>query len=287
MINKNNVVPKNFDINQYQGMDRLSALDWLFQLESRYQLHTAIDSFHLFVNSSDEINEEEQLQFLNQIIEDYFNEPFKVDRLYSFFSKQLNENAVITIYYKYEQLPAAIIDGNVKIMTSEDFYQNHQLYKHLYNIDNESFISKVIEYEDSLDSIKRTPILIDLTQPNKVLEKEFKNILMKLRDQISTVNPVKGLTNYKLITWASYQLLAYIDLYLWSMINKKTIKPAVISRALYQNQSDYGEDTLRKSVKPILDRLFYSHGIHDNTLIYPTQLFDELKALAIENSEIF
>lgn len=287
MAKKINVIPTAFDIKKYEGMDRLSALNWLFQLESRYQLHAAIESFEIFTDSCQKINKDEKLQFLNRIIADYFDEPFKIDRLYNFFSNNFNENVVITIYEKYEQLPSTITDSNVKIMTTKDFYSNHKFYGHLYTPDDELFISKIINYDESLESIKKTPLMVDLTQSDEILEREFKKVLETLRYQISSVKPVRGLTNYKLINWATYQLLAYIDLYLWSLINNKDIKRPVLSRALYQYQPYCGEETLRKSVKPIVDRLFNSHGIHDEDLKYPTQLFDELKALALANSEFF
>jgi hypothetical protein len=287
MTKKMTAIPLSFEIKKYAGMDRLSALDWLFQLESRYQLYAAIESFEIFTDSCMAISEDEKLNFLNRIVDDYFNEPFKIDRIYNFFSKKLNESVVITIYEEYEQLPSTITDSNVKIMTTKDFYSNYKFYGHLYDLEDDFFIRKIIKYEESLESIKKTPILIDLTQPNEVLIDEFKKTLDILRGCIKKVKPVKRLENYKLKKWATYQLLAYIDLYLWSRINTRTLKRPVLSRALYQYQTYCGEDTLRKNVEPIVDRLFNSHGIHDDNLKYPTQIFDELQALALENLEIY
>ena len=44
------VLPSYLKLENYDGMDRLSALGWLFQLEARYQLYSSLDGF---IDSSD------------------------------------------------------------------------------------------------------------------------------------------------------------------------------------------------------------------------------------------
>ena len=62
-INKN-AIPHYFKLENYDEMEKLSALGWLFQLESRYQLHSAIESY---VDSSHYLTDEEKFNFLNLI----------------------------------------------------------------------------------------------------------------------------------------------------------------------------------------------------------------------------
>lgn len=120
-----NVLPSSFKLENYDGMDRLSALGWLFQLEARYQLYSSLNDF---IDSSHSLTTEEKKNFLNLIIKDYFNNPFKLDRQYTFFSKYHNENVDIFIYAEYEKLPKMIVSGAIRPMTANDFHQNYELY---------------------------------------------------------------------------------------------------------------------------------------------------------------
>ena len=64
------VLPSYLKLENYDGMDRLSALGWLFQLEARYQLYSSLDGF---IDSSHSLPTEEKKNFLNLIIKDYFD----------------------------------------------------------------------------------------------------------------------------------------------------------------------------------------------------------------------
>lgn len=277
------VLPSYLKLENYDGMDRLSALEWLFQLEARYQLHSSLDGF---IDSSHSLTTEEKKNFLNLIIKDYFNNPFKLDRQYTFFSKYHNENVDIFIYAEYEKLPKMIVSGAIRPMTANDFHQNYELYGGLFHNDrdNEPFFKKIIRYDSDFEHIKSVPMYIDLTLSDKTLEEEFKRNLANLRAEVKDIQPLqKNVDNYKLADWASYKLLAYIDLYLWSCINDITLKKPTLIRAL---QLNYSDSTLRKTIDSIVNRLFNSHGVKGEDFKSPSQLFEELSILALLNSEI-
>ena len=61
------VLPGYLKLENYDGMDRLSALGWLFQLEARYQLYSSLDGF---IDCSHSLHAEEKKNFLNLIIKD-------------------------------------------------------------------------------------------------------------------------------------------------------------------------------------------------------------------------
>lgn len=279
-----NILPHSFKLENYEGMDRLSPLEWLFQLEARYQLHASLESF---IDCSHRLTNEEKKKFLDLIITDYFKNPFKLDRQYKFFSQNHEENVEIFIYAEYEKLPQIVTSGAIRPMTIKDFHRANQLYGELFHNDRnaEPFFKEVIKQHSSIDSLKLIPFYMDLSFSDEVLEKEFKRNLASLRANFKDIEPTKNLTKYKLAYWASYKLLAYIDLYLWSCIHDISIKRPVLSKALYQNQSEYGEDTLRKSVLPIMNRLFTPNGIELDDLENPTHLLDELAILALSNPE--
>lgn len=276
------VLPSSFKLENYNGMDRLSALGWLFQLEARYQLYSSIDGF---IDSSHTLTIEDKKNFLNLIIKDYFNDPFKLDRNYTFFSSNHNENVDIFIYSEYEELPKMIVSGAIRPMTANDFHLNYELYGVLFHNDrdDEPFFKKIIRYDSDFNNIKSIPMYVDLSLSDETLENEFKRNLAYLRAEIKEVLPVKNLANHKLADWASYKLLAYIDLYLWSCINDFCLKKPMLIRTL---QLNYSDSTLRKTIDPIVNRLFNSHGIKGDDFDFPSQLFEELSILALLNSEI-
>ena len=277
------VLPGYLKLENYNGMDRLSALGWLFQLEARYQLYSSLDGF---IDSSHSLPTEEKKNFLNLIIKDYFDNPFKLDRQYTFFSKYHNEYVDIFIYAEYEKLPKMIVSGAIRPMTANDFYQNYELYGGLFqdDRDNEPFFKKIIRYDSDFEHIKSVPMYIDLTLSDKTLEEEFKRNLANLRAEVKDIQPLqKNVDKYKLADWASYKLLAYIDLYLWSCINDITLKKPTLIRAL---QLNYSDSTLRKTIDSIVNRLFNSHGVKGEDFKSPSQLFEELSILALLNSEI-
>ena len=277
------VLPGYLKLENYDGMDRLSALEWLFQLEARYQLYSSLDGF---IDSSHSLPAEEKKNFLNLIIKDYFDNPFKLDRQYTFFSKYHNEYVDIFIYAEYEKLPKMIVSGAIRPMTANDFYQNYELYGGLFqdDRDNEPFFKKIIRYDSDFEHIKSVPMYIDLTLSDKTLEEEFKRNLANLRAEVKDIQPLqKNVDKYKLADWASYKLLAYIDLYLWSCINDITLKKPTLIRAL---QLNYSDSTLRKTIDSIVNRLFNSHGVKGEDFKSPSQLFEELSILALLNSEI-
>ncbi len=277
------VLPSYLKLENYDGMDRLSALGWLFQLEARYQLYSSLNDF---IDSSHSLTTEEKKNFLNLIIKDYFDNPFKLDRQYTFFSKYHNEYVDIFIYAEYEKLPKMIVSGAIRPMTANDFHQNYELYGGLFQDgrDNEPFFKKIIRYDSDFNHIKSVPMYIDLTLSDKTLEEEFKRNLAYLRAEVKEVQPLqKNVDNQKLATWAAYKLLAYIDLHIWSCINDVCLKSTVKSRAL---QLNYSDSSVLKSIDPILDRLFNSHGVKGEDFKSPSQLFEELSVLALLNSEI-
>lgn len=280
----NNVLPRSFKLENYDGMDKLSPLEWLFQLEARYQLHASLNGF---IDCSHRLTNEEKKHFLDLIITDYFKNPFKLDRQYKFFSKNHDEEVDIFIYAEYEELPQIVTSGAIRPMTIKDFHRTYRLYGGLFHNDQnyEPFFKEVIKYDSHLDHIRLIPFYVDLSFSDEILEKEFKRNLASLRANFEKIKPTRNLTKYKLANWASYKLLAYIDLYLWSCIHNLRIKRPTLSRALYQNQSEYGEETLRKSVVPIVNRLFNPNGIEVEDLEHPTHLLDELAILALSNSE--
>lgn len=280
-----NILPRSFKLENYEGMDRLSPLGWLFQLEARYQLHASLESF---IDCSHRLTNEEKKKFLDLIITDYFKNPFKLDRQYKFFSQNHEENVEIFIYAEYEKLPQIVTSGAIRPMTIKDFNRTNRLYGGLFQSseNNEPFYKEVIRHKSLEDHLKLIPFYIDLSFSDDILEKEFKRNLANLRAGFKEIKPTeKKLAKYTLAKWASYKLLAYIDLYLWSCIHNITIKRPVLSRALYQNQSEYGEETLRKSVLPIMDRLFLPNGVELEDLENPTHLLDELAILALSNPE--
>ncbi|WP_337157962.1 DUF6387 family protein [Pseudomonas putida] len=144
-------------------------------------------------------------------------------------------------------------------------------------------LTELLSREDKYDLFSRTPhieikidrrineqwhspaITVDLNAPDAAILKTFKEWLKKERTNSpeGAGTPKKPAFDW----WSDYGLLPYLDLYLWSLETDNHIPDRVMANAI--SSDTFGEDRLRKTVKPLASDL--------NTLI------DGLKPFAAED----
>ncbi|MCL5272696.1 MAG: DUF6387 family protein [Gammaproteobacteria bacterium] len=96
---------------------------------------------------------------------------------------------------------------------------------------------------------------IFLALPDELLLANFKQYLAHARKRGLTPL-LKPFTNNDFKNWAELQILAYIDLSLWAKLNNVSIPCRVIADAIFPN-GDKGEETVRKTVKPLVKNLLH------------------------------
>lgn len=144
-------------------------------------------------------------------------------------------------------------------------------------------LTELLSREDKYDLFSRTPhieikidrkinerwhspaITVDLNAPDAAILKSFKEWLKTERTNSpeGAGTPKKPAFDW----WGDYGLLPYLDLYLWSLETDNHIPDRVMANAI--SADTFGEDRLRKTVKPLASDL--------NTLI------DGLKPFAAED----
>ncbi|MFA0870078.1 DUF6387 family protein [Acinetobacter baumannii] len=124
------------------------------------------------------------------------------------------------------------------------------------------------EYECEIKEINPfyiNPIIqVDLSSSDSIIQEQFSLWLKKQRkeyleknldEQIDVGYTVKKNGESFLYKMNQYKVLAYLDLYLWSLLNDHKIKRSVYSHALYINGS-YDSEFIRKNLIPQIQSLF-------------------------------
>lgn len=107
-------------------------------------------------------------------------------------------------------------------------------------------------------------ISVDLSCSDSVIKEQFDKWLQHQRKNINKVvleenlgcdyYSVKRMGESLLYKVYSYQLLAYIDLFLWGIFTGNKIKQSVFTHALFP-QGAYDGEFIRKTIKPLIDKL--------------------------------
>lgn len=130
-------------------------------------------------------------------------------------------------------------------------------------------LTELLSREDNYDLFSRTPhieikldrkinekwhnpaITVDLNAPDAAILKSFKEWLKRERTNSpeGAGTPKKPAFDW----WGDYGLLPYLDLYFWSLETDNHIPDRVMANAI--SADTFGEDRLRKTVKPLASDL--------------------------------
>jgi hypothetical protein len=112
-------------------------------------------------------------------------------------------------------------------------------------------------YDDK--TITDIELTLDLKATDKLLVEDFKKFLAAARKNIV---PAVGkarqrkFTKSDFVSWASLNILAYIDLTTWAVISNISIPQRIIGEAIYPLDCDADlTERIRKSTKPLADKL--------------------------------
>lgn len=238
-------------------MDKLSAFDWFFLIQSRYLLHQDVleNGLSSFAGK-DELSDAEEQEATLQILQTHFENPLSLDLIIN-YTKHNGEKIVIDVsssdHYSFmrKHLPVAeLYEDDLQMMLSFAEYRG-EIFKSWG--DEKPFrpvadvLNSVMDYDLLLYDY---PITINPYYPDNVIVDELLKLLPKIRKKIGFNKKNKALTKKDLLNWASYKLLPYLDLKILELADGCKITNAVICSTLYP-KGEYGEDSLRKSVEPI------------------------------------
>ncbi|WP_227499439.1 DUF6387 family protein [Acinetobacter baylyi] len=288
LIKNTDDLPKVFDINKYNDMDKLSAFEWFFLIQSRFLLHDILENGLSNWIGTNKLTDTEEQEAMTLIVASHLEKPLSLD-----------------LFVKYKKDNNEIIDLEISSSDHYNFMYKHLPVNELYEDEFESIQLMIknsgikLKYtgEDKpfspvMDILKSHfkfhvkqydyPITINPYYPDHVIFGEFKKILAQIREKLGFNEKNKSLSKKDLLNWASYKLLPYMDLKILELAENIKITNAIICSVLYK-KGEYGEDTLRKSVEPIrrkiLDQMVFD-GADDVTEL---SIIDALSYLAYED----
>lgn len=288
LIKSTDDLPKIFDINKYPDMDKLSAFEWFFLIQTRFLLHNILDTGLANWIGTDKLTDIEEQEAMSLIILSHLDNPMSLD-LFLKYKKHNNDIIDLEIsssdhyYFMYKHLPVnelyedefesiqrIVENSGIKLKGLGDdkpFYPVMDILKSHFN-----FNIKQYDY----------PITINPYYPDHVIFEEFKKILAQIREKLGFNEKNKSLSKKDLLNWASYKLLPYMDLKILELAENIKITNAVICSVLY-HKGEYGEDTLRKSVEPIRKRILDQMVFDGADDVTELSYIDALSYLAYED----
>lgn len=285
IIKSTDKLPSIFNIDRYSDVDKLSAFDWYFLIQSRFLLSNDLleNGLSSFIPNSG-LSEDEEDEATYQIIKTHFENPLSLN-LGINYTKRNGENIVIDIstsdHYSFmkENLPVSELYENelsmqlfVKYAKSKPKdWNDEKPYRPVADV-----IDSVMDINVCLTDY---PITINPFYPDDVIIKELQKLLIKIREKIGCDKKNKVISQRDLLNWASYKLLPYFDLKILELYEGVKITNAVICSILYP-KGEYGEDNLRKSVEPIRKKILNQISFDGSDEISEISIFDALAYLA-------
>lgn len=283
IIKSTDLIPPLFNIDNYVDMDKLTAFEWFYLLETRYMIYHEIFenglSFWVMDGLLTDIEEQEATQLL---IQNFFNNPLGLNLSIDFkkhngeiltirvsdtnHSSFMEHNLPVSDFYDstFAFFHYVAKQNNIELGVGENKYRSRKPILHII----EPLVSDDFIFVDY-------PITINPSYPDTVIIEELKKILIKIRDKRGIHDRNKVLSKRDLINWASYKLLPYFDLKLLEIYNGIKITNSVICSVLYP-KGEYGEDNLRKSVEPLRQKVLTQLGFDERDDIKEISIFDAL-----------
>jgi len=289
-MNKKNrstdVFPKNFDINKYENMDKLSAYEWFFLIQKRIMLHLAVENGLDFGFTNEELTQVEKNEIIFLAIQNNFDNPLMLDLRVDFKKndgKEINvEISTCSVdSFMRSHLPVNELNmDKLKMLFKLIKYKGVDLNSFNSENDLESVVDVLNPKKYSNISLSEYPIIINPYYPDKVIISELIEILSVIRSKIGTRGSYKkALKRKDLLNWASYRLLAYFDLKIFELQEGLNITNAVYSSALFP-KGEYGEENIRKSIEPIRQKILDPNCFDGQCENMELNLMDALSYLA-------
>lgn len=283
IIKSTDLIPSIFNIDKYVDMDKITAFNWFYLLETRCLIHQRMldDGLSFWVGDA-ELNEIEEQEAIQLIMNIFFNNPLDVNLSVNF--KKHNGQMILieisdTSHYSFmrDNLPVShLYEDEVHLWQTFLGIYSEKLRERGGENENYRSIAEIIKSHigDNFMFINY-PIIINPYYPDSVIIENLKKILAEIRSEKGFEVKSKALSKKDLINWASYKLLPYFDLKILEVYGGVKFTNSVVCSVLYP-KGEYGEDNLRKSVEPLRQKFLNQVGYEEKEI----SLFDSLCYLA-------
>lgn len=273
--------PSEFNIFKYNDVDKFTAKDWYYAISGRKMIYLYSKNPEL-IDTDGFLTVGEQLEVLETAVISVINNPLNLDFDFLYTKK---DGSVLSVYISSPNDNLAFNDkyspvSKLNLKIQKEYSKNDELYG-LYDSDSEKYFNdfgdeRVVHIDQFTEVLTR----INPFYSNKLIHKEIDEILKVFRDK-HKISESMLIDWYTLQRWASYKLLALMDLYLWGKICKHGMEFSFSSydRLLFQStkskinnnylinldkikqydEFEYSSSTIRKTIYPIMMALFSQH----------------------------
>lgn len=109
----------------------------------------------------------------------------------------------------------------------------------------------------------RISATVDITAPDEVLIEDFRVWLTQARRQLSKVPSTGKSTRKQFKKWSDYQILPYLDLSIWALLEGITITHRLMGEAIFPSEDEVDTtEKVRQTVAPLAEKLVSTEGIY-------------------------
>jgi hypothetical protein len=239
------ILPKWFDINNYQKCADFKAVEWLCQLKRRSEVFWGHPDFYKY----DDVDRDAGLVLWWGIWETALvrmrAEPLSFDEVSRHlinFSESVRSVVAADFYFQIHRDQSALREGRGDQRKSGRWAvldKNHSFR------DFHQYASEILEIDHYRDGVLPSAVVkVDLNATDSVLLEAFTNWLSHQRRATSQSKRERP----AYYCWAGYGLLPYLDLKLWSLEKGIRIPHHVMAQAVGYVK---GGDSFRKTVPPL------------------------------------
>jgi len=267
-MTSNNELPNWFDLKKYTPTKNFSISDWYKQLNFRLRCITAIISRDIHKNASPKLPDlleawkENPIVNLNdERVKDWFitspDAPFKAiaeQRAENCFGVHLLTTAEL---YKIEtcipsekRMYAAGYFANAKVNNFGVFKLPHDTYQPWFN-------EPALSFTEQNDFFNKACVVLNLSLSNRVLKKQFSDMLDKIREQSNTRKTNESIRSIPVRHLSHYSILPYIDLKIFEKETKAPISDLmIIAKAIFPTWDEQkAYDACRKTIPDLANKL--------------------------------
>lgn len=110
-------------------------------------------------------------------------------------------------------------------------------------------------YDPELDGNRHFTICIDLRVSDAQIIGDLKRCLSRHRQIFGRASPKRRVSEADIWDWQKYRVLPFLDLTLWAKLEGERIPNRVLAKALFGNAGAYWVEQIRRTTKPMADRL--------------------------------
>ncbi|MCU4501380.1 hypothetical protein KTI59_15025 [Acinetobacter radioresistens] len=256
-------IPKLFQLEKYQGLDKFNACEWFYALSGRQMIFNYIKD-PMLIDTIGELSDGERKKVLKQAIEKVLKDPLSLNFDFNYIRKNLQNDESVRVFVfgddegseefmwvdKYHYPPAKQMKNiDLKYLKAATDLNKHH--------DDMNVVDSLFNNNGIINQYAEVPIVINPFFSDEIIIDKIRELLIKIRQE-NNIRYSKVISNKMLKAWARYRILAYMDLWLWSRIfleQNEKFSFATYHKAIFPDNAR-NQSTIEKEVKPLTDEIF-------------------------------